>query len=441
MDRELPLMNSIPRLRLFLFLLIVFSAGVQTANACKELSKVCVDGPATKTVQGIKVYRACWKYSYKKLCTDNSYTNTCGPLEASASCHQIGSHCAETDSDGVCKVYTQTYKCGDLLNPSTGVIHVDTDYDIITDRWDDSQCSGVGSDTNCSLISNECMEPGETRNINGLDVYRDCWRYRKVYECLGDQKNDCETLEAATNCNQLSESCKHTSTSGLCTLTERQYQCTEATEVESPTVMNCKNQVYCLDGSCYSAASEPNQNFARAASYLAMIDEMAKDFDQDELVLFKGEALACDKHLLSYSNCCSEDGWGQDLGLDQCSKEEQRLAEKVQAESSHYVGSYCSKKTVLGVCVTKTKSYCAFNSKLGRIIQEQGRPQLGKGWGSAKRPDCSGITPQELQSLDFSQIDFSEFYEDVYRNVTVPDPQETTDGISARIQNYYDQNK
>src|SRR3546814_6900685 len=66
------------------------------------------------------------------------------------------------------------------------------------------------------------------------------------------------------------------------------------------------------------------------------------------------------------------------------------------------VGSYCSSK-ILGICVQKSRSHCCFNTKLGRIIQEQGRPQLksfADGWGPVKTPNCrSEEHTSELQSL------------------------------------------
>jgi conjugal transfer mating pair stabilization protein TraN len=47
---------------------------------------------------------------------------------------------------------------------------------------------------------------------------------------------------------------------------------------------------------------------------------------------------------------------------------------------------------------------------LARIINEQGRTQVAKGWGSAEAPDCSGFTVAQLQSLNFAAMDLSEFY-------------------------------
>ncbi|MDO6415445.1 conjugal transfer protein TraN [Sphingomonas sp. BIUV-7] len=82
----------------------------------------------------------------------------------------------------------------------------------------------------------------------------------------------------------------------------------------------------------------------------------------------------------------------------------------------HEVGDYCISK-ILGVCLQKARGHCCFNTKLGRILQEQGRPQLksfnGIGWGTPKTPLCRGFTPEEFQALDFSKIDLSEYYSDI----------------------------
>jgi conjugal transfer mating pair stabilization protein TraN len=82
----------------------------------------------------------------------------------------------------------------------------------------------------------------------------------------------------------------------------------------------------------------------------------------------------------------------------------------------HEVGTYCS-TSILGICVQKSKGHCCFNTKLGRIIQEQGRPQLKsfntQGWGTPKAPYCRGFTPEEFQALDFSRMNLSEYYADI----------------------------
>jgi conjugal transfer mating pair stabilization protein TraN len=95
-----------------------------------------------------------------------------------------------------------------------------------------------------------------------------------------------------------------------------------------------------------------------------------------------------------------------------CDQDDQMVAMRKSSRLCTYLGSYCSKK-FLGACLNKKESYCCFNSRLSRIINEQGRGQIGKGFGSAKSPNCTGFTPEELQSLDFGRMDLSEFYSEI----------------------------
>ncbi|MGR5283643.1 conjugal transfer protein TraN, partial [Photobacterium damselae] len=67
-----------------------------------------------------------------------------------------------------------------------------------------------------------------------------------------------------------------------------------------------------------------------------------------------------------------------------------------------------------------------------RIIQEQGKKQLGLGFGSKKHPDCQGFTPEQLQHVDFSKIDMSEFYGDLEANMELPNMQEIQDRINDK---------
>lgn len=84
-----------------------------------------------------------------------------------------------------------------------------------------------------------------------------------------------------------------------------------------------------------------------------------------------------------------------------------------------YIGKRCTEKWA-GECVQKVRMFCCFNTKLGRIIHEQGRPQLkafstftGGIFGSPTNPECRGFKPAEFQALDFSQIDMSEYYSEL----------------------------
>jgi conjugal transfer mating pair stabilization protein TraN len=102
--------------------------------------------------------------------------------------------------------------------------------------------------------------------------------------------------------------------------------------------------------------------------------------------------------------------------LQGCDQEDMETGMLRGSGMCHEVGTYCTSK-ILGICIQKAKGHCCFNTKLGRIIQEQGRPQLksfnGLGWGTPKKPYCRGFTPDEFQALDFSKMDLSEYYADI----------------------------
>jgi conjugal transfer mating pair stabilization protein TraN len=102
------------------------------------------------------------------------------------------------------------------------------------------------------------------------------------------------------------------------------------------------------------------------------------------------------------------------MSMSSCNEDEGKLAMKEGARLCHKVGTWCSSCIrVFGKCVAcieHTTGKCCFNSKLARIVNEQGRVQVGKGWGSGKNPDCSGFSIAQLQSLNFAAMDLSEFY-------------------------------
>ncbi|WP_310794426.1 conjugal transfer protein TraN [Campylobacter lari] len=90
------------------------------------------------------------------------------------------------------------------------------------------------------------------------------------------------------------------------------------------------------------------------------------------------------------------------------------------------------KKIKFIACIQHKKTHCCFNSKLARIFNEQGCPQIGRGWGSPKSPDCRGFTPEEFQKLDFSEIDLSDFIADIVGSIDVDKIQEK---IESNLEN------
>lgn len=130
--------------------------------------------------------------------------------------------------------------------------------------------------------------------------------------------------------------------------------------------------------------------------------------------------------------------------LMSCEQSEQILAMRRGQNLCHEIGTYCSKELkllVAKICIEHTKSYCCYNSRLARIISEQGRAQIGKSWGSPKSPNCSGFTQSEFAAIDFSRIDLSEFMGEVMANIKMPNigtmSQQIQTSVQQKMQNYY----
>ena len=160
---------------------------------------------------------------------------------------------------------------------------------------------------------------------------------------------------------------------------------------------SCGGVRYCVGAGCETVRSRSNTGFVEATSRLNMAIELGGEkFDREDMRFFKGTRRACTIRLFGLANCCRNDGLLE--GLAGCSASERELAGERHDGNTHYLGKRCAKKTFFGVCIRREKVWCTFGSKLGRILQEQGRKQLGRGWG-----DCRGLTVAEIESIDFAQ--------------------------------------
>ncbi|HIF9078230.1 TPA: type-F conjugative transfer system mating-pair stabilization protein TraN [Photobacterium damselae] len=295
--------------------------------------------------------------------------------------------------------------------------------------WRDN-CKGIPNQ--CSQKQEVCVEGAGTRYINGVPVYLDCWKKKRTYQC--QYPNTCTPLlgkavtGAPLTCQIENKGCK-TQVLGVCVENSVNLACEER-QCEQTNLV-CGETMFCLNGDCYFEEQKQNGNFSEAASALAALGEAAASLNADNLRIFTGKPAFCDKKPIGLSDCCADSGWGNDIGLTQCSAEEKGLASAKEKKLTIELGEYCAEK-VLGVCIRKKKSYCQFDSKMTRIIQEQGKKQLGLGFGSKKEPDCQGFTPEQLQQVDFSKIDMSEFYGDLEANMELPNMQEIQDRINDK---------
>jgi len=306
-----------------------------------------------------------------------------------------------------------------------------------TETWTDNACSlDLG---NCTLASETCTAPGETRLIGGVPVTRPCWEATKTYQCqtVVGGGNDCGKLDATPGCTFDHETCLDDppSSDGSCKVAERVYKCPIPGSATQPAQYICGGDVYCVNGDCEPIVREASDEFKDAVVALNALGQANAEFDESTLTLFKGTAESCAHKVFGLANCCSGKGVPLLTPL-LCSPSEVLLDQKDDAGLCHKIGTYCS-SSFLGICLTKRDVYCCFQSKISRILQEQGRPQIGKTWGTPKKPLCDGFTIFEFQQLDLSVMDFREIYAEFVDAAKLPDEAATLIEIQAKIEAYY----
>lgn len=286
-----------------------------------------------------------------------------------------------------------------------------------------------------------CTASGQTRVIEDVPFTRACWKEQATYECGSQNPGTCDALKKE-GCEQTGSTCLD-EVADQCRSYQQTYQCpiNQCTENE----LICGEDTFCLDGNCsahdYSPASE--DDFKKSMSALSAASEASKDFDGKGNFIFKGERLECSREIAGVKNCCRDEGWGIDLNLAHCKDIEKKLGKARENKLVVATGEYCAERQKLpigSVCIDHHQTYCVFQSKLARMVQEQGRRgQLGIGFGHGDHSNCSGLTPAQLQLIKFENINFSEFYEEIKNKQKQPDYQQTANGISRRLGNFYNQ--
>lgn len=286
------------------------------------------------------------------------------------------------------------------------------------------------------LQGSQCTEAGGNRviTVEGKDypVYSDCWAYKDTYFSQSADNGTCDTYMKNPACSSSTYSCVE-SIGNLCLRQSAVFTCEKKVSGEAQL---CSGHLVCADGECDQLENNAVNNFGHAVSALSAVTAAAKDvadLNGVNVRAFTGKPMECRMAIAGFNNCCKDSGWGQEIGLAHCDSEEKALGKAKEKLLTVYVGTYCSKKA-MGACLQKKKAYCQFDSKLAQIVQAQGRKgQLGIGFGSGKHPDCRGITVDELQSLRFDRMDFSNFYSDLNAGTTIPSDSALAERVKEQV--------
>ncbi|MCB1107312.1 MAG: conjugal transfer protein TraN [Chlamydiia bacterium] len=270
----------------------------------------------------------------------------------------------------------------------------------------------------CLLLQIQEFNPGK-RNIMGKDIYRDSWNQRLIFSCQPEADSQCKRLREKGGV-LLKRACLQEDDFGDCLSWEKTYDLGGKTSYFSQKITFEEEDLFNLED--FDPSYEKNTEFGQVVSTFGALESLGESisergFDPNSPSIFCGSSSKCRRSFDSKNlfDCCHKKdckGRGVFIGLDlgRCNKEEKDLFEKVQEGKCHRIGH------IRKLLITE-HVYCCFPTKLARIIQEEGHKQLGISWGKPEEPNCQGLTLAQLQSLDFEQMDFTDFIEEVQEKI------------------------
>jgi conjugal transfer mating pair stabilization protein TraN len=275
-----------------------------------------------------------------------------------------------------------------------------------------------------------------------MKVSRDCWEWGYSKTCAYPSKNDCRLY---SHCYFVRDAqCLLRDSIGNCVNQKQEFSCeawdydqknkkiatTGFSEKEGKKETVCL-ALPCMDGNCFDKSYDTNGEMMDALSKLHAASKTAPD-KNGNFNLFVGSSGSCSKKPTEYQNCCmlTDKGWGRNLGA-KCSKDEHHL--RMQRERNLCVKAGTSTTKKVGVTVVTKHHFCCFTNLLEKAIQVSGRAQLGKSFWAGNAPDCSGFTLDEINQIDWSAVDFSEFIDDMKQkfkgSYKAPTEDELKDGM------------
>jgi len=108
-----------------------------------------------------------------------------------------------------------------------------------------------------------------------------------------------------------------------------------------------------------------------------------------------------------------------------CDEEDYNTAVKSDAGLCYTTYSECVQRNsgIFGSVCEKYRTYkCCFNSRLAKLINEQGKASIGI---TGRSDDCSGFSPDEFARIKWDQIDFTPFVEEILKEANKGLPKAT----------------
>ena len=418
----------------------VLSANAQngTTPSCTYVpaSKTCMDATPCKTdsagntacLSGVvgpsgswSVAQTCWQYSYRFACA-GATLDTCTAYENNNACSLLKSVCSDTvPSNGTCAQYDYTYSCITQAAQSSKVMS------CTSGLFNSSALAKPTTQTSTfqkAAIATEIANQASTYNTGGNNLFAGVPEQCK--KGWGGLKDCCKTTGGAKSNSEVINLIVGAGASTV------KYAAEKAVDLASPFVFDAMySSSQYTAGMMTSMAAANTANIAANSEGIAVGTTFAANglslgaygftYGTGSFDVYSSTSMI--KGNIDISNALGMgDGSSgfvsfnpyvfaamvvvqilQDLAS--CEQGEQMLSMHKGANLSVFVSGSCSATIpILGTCIEWTDRYCSFNSVLSKIVNTQGKPQLGLAVS-----DCKGLTQEQLGKIDFTRIDFSEY--------------------------------
>ena len=425
--------------RLLTVLCLLYATGIGAAqrNCLQTQQDTCIDSTPCKTFNGIqacllaapltqgavRVNAACWTYQASFSCATENALDTCQPLR-DRGCGQIGSACLTVGLNGLCSSASFTFNCPVQPAKTIDKTVCDTSYcanDAACFDTTAPEDKDFGSAAALMEVSRQAGVYGV--NPNKVEIFKGYADECSVKVLGGSEIKSCCTAAggggAYTNHAVLSAGLEAAGAIGG--------------EGASQLVKSGSHYVYdALYGQTDST----------------LIDKGLTSMNDWASGLGGGSELGAYGFTFSYSYEAGFSFVGFDptsfaisIGIQivtewlNCEPDEKTFQMKKGQNLCVYVDSYCATK-VLGICTEIKERSCCFNSVLAKIVNQQGRAQLG-----LPLNQCGGFNQQQIEALDFSKMDFSAFIAtinvDPVNNADINKQVNST--VQKKVSNYYEQ--
>lgn len=362
-------------------------AALEADDSCRLETSVCTRPSGLDAADP-----ACEERSLSFVCKRASgggqMQDACRPYADDQNCRETSSVCLATDADGTCTLRTKTYTCaGQSQDVAVGEV------------CDGALCIGGLCEPVQGAASTDFAE-----GVAVMEIARQAGVYGDVAtdSIFAGTRSTCRVKAGGFSC------CRPANTEGagmsnaglgVAAVVGAQAVGETIKYVGSPYVYDLLSQhesttwlLNALYGKAGSGVYSPHLSYYGVSVTASGTGSLTLEFSPASF--FAAVALEMAQDYLS------------------CTQSEQLHAMRRGKGLCHYVGSRCQKKAG-GTCLLKQESWVCFNSKMALIVQEQGRAQLGIGWGTPEAPLTRGLTLAEFQKLDFSRMDLTGVIADI----------------------------